>query len=78
MRLLGLELRRIVRALLPSYACAGILAVALLALLPVTDTLPPVPALITLVLAGVAVYAASTALFARSVVLPMWAAFRRA
>jgi O-antigen/teichoic acid export membrane protein len=77
-RLLGLDLRRIARALLPSYACAGILAVALLTLEPVTASLPPVPALIALVLAGVVVYAASTALFARSIVLPMWAGSRRA
>jgi lipopolysaccharide exporter len=76
MRLLGLELRRIVKALLPSFACAAVLAIALVTLIPVTDALPPVPALITLVLAGMVVYAASTALFARSVVAPMWAGFR--
>ncbi|RDI74840.1 Polysaccharide biosynthesis protein [Gaiella occulta] len=78
LRLLQVELPKVVRALLPSYVCAGILALALLALLPVAGTLSPAIGLVMLVAAGICVYVASTAVFARSVVVPMWAGLRRA
>ena len=77
-RVLGLQLTRIARALVPSYLCAGILGLVLLALLPVADALPPVAGLVMLVVVGICVYVGSTAVFARSVVVPMWAGLRRA
>lgn len=77
-RMLDLELGTIARALVPSYVCAGILGLALLALLPVADALPAVAGLAMLVAVGICVYVVSTAVFARSVVVPMWAGLRRA
>lgn len=77
-RILGLSYARIGRALVPSYICAGILGLALLALLPVADMLPPVLGLLMLVAAGACVYVGATALFARSVITPIWAGLRRA
>jgi PST family polysaccharide transporter len=77
-RLLEVELSTIARALAPSYVCAGILGFALLPLLRVADALPPVAGLAMLVVAGICIYVGSTAVFARSVVVPMWAGLRRA
>jgi len=66
--------RALVRPALPAIP----LAVTLLALLPATNGLRPVVALLILVAAGVLAYAAGVALFARPLVVPIWAAFRRA
>jgi O-antigen/teichoic acid export membrane protein len=66
--------RALVRPALPSVP----LALALLALLPATDNLRPLVALAVLVAAGALAYAAGVVMFARPLVVPIWAAFRRA
>ena len=77
MRLLDVRLRTLTRALRPSFLCAGILAAALAAVLPVASSLPPVAGLALVVAVGTIAYLASTVVFARSVVGPWWSTFRR-
>ena len=77
-RILALDYTTIAKALVPSYICAAILGLALLALLPVADMLPPALGLAMLVVVGICVYVGATALFARSVIRPIWAGLRRA
>ena len=76
MRLLGVRFGELARALAPSFACAGILAVVLVALLPLADTLPPVAALVLMVGVGAVSYIGSTVVLARDVVAPWWASLR--
>lgn len=78
MRLIELRVTDLARALAPSALCTAILAGALLAITGPVDTLPAPLALTILVLSGLAVYTLSSALFARSVVLPMWWSLRGA
>jgi O-antigen/teichoic acid export membrane protein len=78
MRLLALRPAELALALAPSTACAAILGLALAALLPIADALSPGLELLALVLAGLGVYAAATALLARQVVVTMWVGLRGA
>lgn len=71
-RKVGLPARTLARALAPSALCSAILAAVLGVLLVRTESMAPAASLALLVSVGLAVYAAATALFARSVVMPMW------
>jgi PST family polysaccharide transporter len=64
------------RALAPSAFCSALLAACLLALLPQSQTMRPGAGLALLVSVGLVVYGLSTAMFARSVVMPIWASLR--
>jgi O-antigen/teichoic acid export membrane protein len=77
-RQMNLSLGEVARALAPCAVSSAILAATLAALLPQTDSMAPVAALVLLVAAGLFVYIAATALFARSVVIPMWLSLRGA
>ena len=66
------------RALAPSFLCSGVLAAALLVLMPTTDQFGPAVRLLILVTVGAAVYIAATLAFARSIVMPMWIGLRGA
>jgi PST family polysaccharide transporter/lipopolysaccharide exporter len=76
MRLVGVTAGDMARALAAPALCAGILGVALTLLLRPTASLPPVAALLILVVAGIVVYSAAAALFARPVLGSMWTSLR--
>jgi O-antigen/teichoic acid export membrane protein len=65
------------RALAPSALCSALVAGCLLALLPRSQSMAPVAGLALLVSVGVVVYVSTTAVFARSVIVPMWGSLRR-
>jgi PST family polysaccharide transporter len=71
-RLVGVSGSELAKSTWPGIICSGILGVVLAALLAATATDRPVVSLIVLLAGGVSSYLASTALFARSVVVPMW------
>jgi O-antigen/teichoic acid export membrane protein len=71
-RLIELPVRTLLQVSRPALICSAILAAVLAVLLPVTDAARPVVAFVVLLGAGVATYLASTAVFARGVVVPMW------
>jgi lipopolysaccharide exporter len=75
-RRVELSARELARSLAPSALCSLLLAVALGALLVSTRSLGSAALLGLLVAAGIAVYGTATALFARSVVSPMWLGIR--
>jgi O-antigen/teichoic acid export membrane protein len=75
-RLLDLRLGRLGRALLPSFGCAAALGVVLALAVEPTESLAPLPGMIMLVAVGAGVYVAATAVFARSIVVPMWTNLR--
>jgi O-antigen/teichoic acid export membrane protein len=77
MRMLRLGPLELGRALAMPALCSGLLAVVLLLLVRPASTLNPILALVVMVAAGLAAYAASAAVLARSTWLPMWAALRR-
>jgi len=70
-RALELPAGEVAKALAPSLLCASLLAATLGVLLVPSSTLPPAAALVLLVSAGLLVYVAATALFARSIVMSM-------
>lgn len=76
LRLLGGSLAELGRALAPSLLCGAVLAVTLASLSPAVESLGAVPELALLTVAGVVAYVVATALFARSVVAPMWGGWR--
>jgi lipopolysaccharide exporter len=76
-RKLRLGVRELARALAPSALCSAILALTLVVLVSQSESMSPAASLALLVCVGLAVYVASTALFARSVVVPMWLSVRR-
>ena len=75
-RKLGLSARELARCLAPSALCSGLLAITLVVLLDSSQSMAPAASLALLVSAGIGVYVAATALFARSVVGPMWLSIR--
>jgi O-antigen/teichoic acid export membrane protein len=75
-RSVKLTARDFAQRLAPSVACSALLAATLSALLPESRSMSPAASLAFLVSVGVVVYAAATALFARSVVVPMWLSLR--
>ena len=78
MRMLELRPAAAVRALAPALLCSLLLAGALALLLPAQDALPAAAALALVVGAGAVVYAVATAVFARKLVVPIWASLRGA
>jgi O-antigen/teichoic acid export membrane protein len=76
MRMIGLTVRVLARALAPSVLCSAILGVSLVLVTSSTHSLSPAFALVVLVLVGLVVYLSSTAIFARSVVMPIWWSMR--
>jgi O-antigen/teichoic acid export membrane protein len=64
------------RALAPCAISSALMAATLAALLPQTDSMGPGSSLALLVAAGLFVYFVATALFARSIVTPMWLSLR--
>ncbi len=75
-RKLGLSARELARCLAPSALCSGLLAITLGVLLDTSRSMAPAASLALLVSVGIGVYVAATALFARSVVRPMWLSIR--
>lgn len=78
MRLLRLRARELGRALARPALCSGLLGATLTLLLPTGDSMPSFASLALLATVGLLVYLGSTALFARSVIAPMWASLRGA
>jgi len=78
LRAVGATSGDLARALAAPALCSGSVALALTLLLPSVDSLTPLAALAVLTAAGVAVYAAAAAVFARGVVAPIWAGWRGA
>jgi PST family polysaccharide transporter len=76
-RLLGLQARDLGRALAPSLAPSAALGGCLLAVLHASGSASSAVVLALVVATGLVVYLAATALFARSVVIPVWASLRR-
>jgi PST family polysaccharide transporter len=75
-RLIELRGAELARALAPSFLCAGVLALVLAVVRPAADALSPWAGLVLLVSAGAAAYLAATAVFARSVLAPVWVGLR--
>ena len=71
-RLVGVPGGELTNAVRPGIICCGILGVVLVALVAATATQPSVVSLIVVLVGGVGAYLVCTALFARSVVGPMW------
>ena len=71
-----LQANDVLRQLAPSVLCCALLAATLGALLVASHSMRPAASLALLVSGGVIVYAVATALFARSVVVPMWLSLR--
>jgi O-antigen/teichoic acid export membrane protein len=71
-KLIQLSAHDLVRTLRPSLACSGALTLVLALLVLATSHAKPLVSLLVLLIGGTVVYLASAALFARSVVLPMW------
>jgi O-antigen/teichoic acid export membrane protein len=71
-RLVGLSAGSLLRTLWPALACSAILALLLAALIPATRSTRPVVSLAVMLAVGGLGYVASTALLARSIVVPMW------
>ncbi|MEX0816678.1 MAG: lipopolysaccharide biosynthesis protein [Gaiellales bacterium] len=76
LRLLDGSLAELGRALAPSLLCGAVLAAALVALLPVVEPFGPAAELAILTAAGAFAYVAATAVFARSIVRPIWGGWR--
>ena len=75
-RLIGLRAAELARALAPSFLCAGVLALAITLVRPAADALSPLAGLALIFTTGATVYLAATAVFARSVVAPVWVGLR--
>lgn len=76
MRLVGATVHDVARALAMLILCSVLLAAALAGVLAATESLSPVISLLVLVGAGVLVFGAAAAIFARSVIKPMWVSIR--
>lgn len=72
MRILQLRASELAAALAPCALCSLVLGASVLALLPAIQTLPHGAALSALAVLGAAVYAASTLVFARGLVMRNW------
>jgi O-antigen/teichoic acid export membrane protein len=72
MRLVDVSRRDLGQMIWPGLVCSGILAAVLGLIVPITAEDRPVVSLVALLVAGTGAYLTSTALFARSVVVPMW------
>ena len=76
MRLVHANIIEVARALATPVLCSALLAVALTLLLSVTESLSPTVSLLILVGAGLLVYTGAAAIFARTVLTPMWVSIR--
>jgi O-antigen/teichoic acid export membrane protein len=76
MRVVGLGFRDLARALAPSVLCCVALASCLVAVEPAAMAMSPLAGLVLVIAVGFVVYVGTTALFARGVVVPIWAAWR--
>jgi lipopolysaccharide exporter len=76
MRLLGATVLDVARALATPILCSALLAAALTVLLGATESLSPAISLLILVGGGFLVFGGAVALFARSVITPMWVSIR--
>lgn len=76
MRLLGATVVDVARALATPILCSAVLAAALTILLGATQSLSPVISLIILVAGGLLVFSGAAAIFARSILTPMWVSIR--
>jgi PST family polysaccharide transporter len=72
LRLVGVSIGDLAQTIRPGLVCCGALTAVLAVLVPATGAARPFVSLIVLVTGGIAAYLISTALFARSVVVPMW------
>ena len=75
-RMLRLSVRELASALAAPAAPSGLLAGVLLIAMALTTSATPLVSLLLVAVLSVAVYAAGAALFARSVIVPMWASLR--
>ena len=75
-RKVGLSGRELARHLAPSAFCSALLAVTLAVMLRASESMSPAASLALLITVGFTVYVLTTALFARSVVVPMWLSLR--
>jgi hypothetical protein len=71
-KLIQLPARDLMLTLRPSLLCSGALTLVLAVMVPATSHVRPLVSLLALLVGGIVVYFASAALFARSVVVPMW------
>jgi O-antigen/teichoic acid export membrane protein len=76
-RMIELEIGDLARALGPSVLCSAILAGSLLLTSAFVDSLSPVVAVVVIAAIGSTVYIASSMIFARSVIAPIWVSLRR-
>jgi PST family polysaccharide transporter len=72
LRLIELPVRSLLQASRAALVCSTILAAVLAVLLPATEAARPVVAFAVMLGGGIGAYLASTAVFARGVVIPMW------
>jgi O-antigen/teichoic acid export membrane protein len=75
-RQVKLSAGELARALAPCAISSALLAFTLALLLPQSQSMAPASGLALLVVAGFAAYGVATAIFARSVVVPMWLSLR--
>jgi O-antigen/teichoic acid export membrane protein len=76
MRLVHASIIDVARALATPVLCSALLAVALTLLLSATESLSATVSLLILVGAGLLVYTGAAAIFARTVLTPMWVSIR--
>jgi hypothetical protein len=76
MRLVGSAVRDTAGAPSKPILCLALLAVALTIALGATESLAPVVSLLILVCVGLLVFGGAVAVFARSVITPMWVSVR--
>jgi hypothetical protein len=72
----GLSLRELAAALAAPAAPAACVAIALIIAVELTSTTAPVVSLVIVGAFGLAAYALGAVLFARGVILPIWASLR--
>jgi O-antigen/teichoic acid export membrane protein len=76
MRLVGASIRDTARALSRPILCSVLLAAALTVMLGATESLSPALSLLILIGGGFLVFVGAVAVFARSVITPMWVSIR--
>ncbi len=76
LRAVELPAGSLLRALAPAVLCSAALGASLAILQVPAEELSPLLALLLVVAGGLSVYVTSTALFARSIVVPAWSSLR--
>lgn len=72
MRLVGISANELTRMIRPSLFCSAVLALTLVILARTTSPAAPVTSLVAMLGGGLVAYLGSTAVFARSLLTPMW------